>query len=647
MNFFEHQDQARRNTTKLLLLFGLSIAVMIAAFYGVAIAILSAQSTPALGGPGVLWRPGVLFWVTSGTLAFMVVGSSTKLAQLNQGGHSLAKGLGGRELNPLTDDPDEQRLINVVSEMALASGTPIPAVYLLDNEPGINAFAAGFTADKAVIGVTRGCLEQLSRDELQGVIGHEFSHILNGDMGLNLKLIGVIHGLLLIYIAGRLVLRLSYYDGSSRRSKDDKGAGAVLAAAVAMVVIGYLGVLCGRLIKSAVSREREFLADASAVQFTRNPEGLTGALRKIGQLSAGSTMVSPMAETASHLLFGEANGNLSFLGGWFATHPPLGERLRRLGQVPIPQGVSPLSVGASVSSSGSSGESLVMGLHGGTSTAVQPETAAIASPAPSQFMTAIGTTDARRLEQVRSLLSELPTEIESALHDPIAATEVVYALLVRTKPALQTQQIEYLSNTYGPDCRGRVGQIYNRVRALKPGQDLLLLEALVPALQQLNPEVGQKFIQTAQALSQPGGRLLPSNYPLQLILRKRLSRGSGQPATITDINDLWGDALVVLALLARVGHTRPEDALYAFKLGLSQLPGAKTQISPNQLPPVNSADINVSLSRLEQAAPKLKQSIVDACAHTVLADNDVTPAEIGLLRAVVITLDCPAPPFLT
>ncbi|MBD2108400.1 M48 family metallopeptidase [Nodosilinea sp. FACHB-13] len=644
MNFFEHQDQARRNTTKLLLLFGLSIAVMIAAFYVVAIAVLSTQATSELGGLS-LWQPGILFWVTSGTLAFMMVGSSTKMAQLSQGGHSLAKGLGGRELNPLTDDPDEQRLINVVSEMALASGTPIPAVYLLDDEPGINAFAAGHTADKAVIGVTRGCLDQLNRDELQGVIGHEFSHILNGDMGLNLKLIGVIHGLLLIYIAGRVVLRLSCYsDGSSRRSKDDKGAGAVLAAALAMVVIGYLGVLCGRLIKSAVSREREFLADASAVQFTRNPEGLTGALRKIGQISAGSTMVSPMAETTSHLLFGEANGNLSFLGEWFATHPPLGERLRRLGQVPIPQGSSPLAAEASVSSPD---ESLVMGLHGGTSTAVQQGIVAIASPAPSQFMTAIGTTDARRLEQVRSLLSELPAEVKAALQNPTAAAEVVYALLVRTKPALQTQQLEYLSNTYGPDCRERVGQIYNRVRALKPGQDLLLLEALVPALQQLDSEAGQKFVQTAQALSQPGGRLLLSNYPLQLILRKRLSSHSAQPATITDINDLWSDALVVLALLARVGHARPEDAIYAFKLGISQMPGAKTQTSPNQLPPINSADINASLSRLEQAAPKLKQTIVDACAHTVLADNDVTPAEMGLLRAVVITLDCPAPPFLT
>ncbi|MBE9110504.1 M48 family metallopeptidase, partial [Nodosilinea sp. LEGE 07298] len=559
----------------------------------------------------------------------------------------VAQGLGGRQLDPLTTDPTEQRLVNVVSEMALASGTPIPAIYLLDDEPGINAFAAGYTADNAVIGVTRGCLEQLSRDELQGVIGHEFSHILNGDMGLNLKLIGVIHGLLLIYITGRVILRMSYYSGgSSRRSKDDKGGGAILAAALAMLVIGYLGVLGGRLIKSAVSREHEFLADAAAVQYTRNPEGIAGALRKIGQLSAGSTVTSPMAETASHLFFGEANGSLSFLGGWFATHPPLRERLRRLGQVPIAAG-SPL-VEASSASPASAEVSLVMGLQGSTKTAVRRETTAIAPPSADQFITALGTTDARRLAQVRSLLAQLSPTVKAALQDPNGAADLVYALLVRTKPALQTQQIEYLTATYGPNCKQRVGQLYNYVRSLEPGQDLLLLEALIPALKQLDPQSGQQFVQTAQALSQPGGRLLLSNYPMQLILRKRLSSGSAQPpGTATDtLSDCWGDALTLLALLARVGHTRPEDALYALKLGLSQLPEAKKHPSPNQLPSVGSADISASLGRLEQISPKLKQAIVDACAHTVLADNNVTPAEMGLLRAIVITLDCPAPPFL-
>ncbi|MGF1517545.1 MAG: M48 family metallopeptidase [Nodosilinea sp.] len=632
MNFFEHQDQARHNTTRLLVAFSLSIAAMILAFYGVAIAVLATEST----GPMLLWRPGILFGVATGTVGLMVVGSSTKMAQLSRGGHSIAQELGGRQLSLATDDPDEMRLLNVVSEMALASGIPIPTLYLLDDEPGINAFAAGHNADDAVIGVTRGCLEQLSRDELQGVVGHEFSHILNGDMGLNLRLIGVIHGLLLIYITGRVILRWGYYPGrSGRSSKDDKGQGAVLAAAMAMLVIGYLGVLGGRLIKSAVSREREFLADASAVQFTRNPDGIAGALRKIGQLSAGSTMVSPMAETASHLFFGEANGSLSFLGGWFATHPPLGERLRRLGQAPV-------AAGFPAESRLAADDSLTMGFQSAqASTAVE-------APSADQFLTALGTADIQQLQQVRSLLDQLPAELKTALHDPLAATEVVFALLVRTKPALQTQQIDYLSATYGSESKQRVGQFYRQVRTLEPGQDLLLMEALVPALKQLGPEAGQQFLETAQALSQPGGRLQLTSFTLQLILRKRLPNALPRnPGAVIDrLDGIWGDTLTLLSLLARVGHTRRDDALYAFKLGISQLPGAKKQASPNQLPSVTAAEITASLGRLEQAAPKLKQAIVDACAHTVLADSDVTPAEISLLRAVVITLDCPAPPFL-
>ncbi|TVQ10354.1 MAG: hypothetical protein EA368_07530 [Leptolyngbya sp. DLM2.Bin27] len=637
MNFFEHQDQARHNTTKLILVFGLAVMVMILALYGVAIAVLAAESN----GPVRLWRPGILLAVATGTIGLMAVGSSTKMAQLTQGGHGIAQELGGRKLSPATDDPAELRLLNVVSEMALAAGTPIPTLYLLDDEPGINAFAAGYSADDAVIGVTRGCLDQLSRDELQGVIGHEFSHILNGDMGLNLKLIGVIHGLLLIYMVGRVGLRLGYYSGGpSRRSNDNnKSQRALFAAAMAMVVIGYLGVLGGRLIKSAVSREREFLADASAVQFTRNPDGIAGALRKIGQLSAGSSLVSPMAETASHLFFGEANGSLAFLGSWFATHPPLGVRLRRLGQAPIAAGFAaepPLAAN----------DSPAMGFQ--AATAVAPVPIATETPSADRFLTALGTTDGQQLKQVRSLLDQLPAGLKTALHDPLAATAVVFALLVRTKPALQAQQIEYLSATYGPEIKQRVGQFYRQIRTLEPGQDLLLIEALVPALKQLGPEAGQQFLKTAQALSQPGGRLQLKSFTLQLILRKRLAHAMLRHpgAEIDRLEAIWDDTLTLLSLLARIGHTRQDDALYAFKLGLSQLPGAKKQASPNQLPPVTAAEITASLARLEQAAPKLKQAIVDACAHTVLADNDVTPAEISLLRAVVITLDCPAPPFI-
>ena len=321
MNFFEHQDQARQNTKQLMGLFGLAIAGMILSIYAVVVLTLLNDSV------GGWWQPEVLFVVSLGTLAVVGSGSGYKILQLRQGGKAVAQSLGGRLVDLQTRDANEQALLNVVEEIAIASGTPIPAVYLLQHEPGINAFAAGYTPNDAVIGVTRGCLEKLDRDELQGVIAHEFSHILNGDMRLNIQLIGVLQGILLIYIIGRVLLRSA---GSSRgRSGRGKGNGVVFIG-LALMAIGGIGLLCGRLIKSAVSRQREFLADSSAVQFTRNPSGISSALKKLGGYIEGSRIDSPKAEEASHLFFGNALNPSDFLNGLFATHPPLGERIQRL-----------------------------------------------------------------------------------------------------------------------------------------------------------------------------------------------------------------------------------------------------------------------------------------------------------------------------
>ncbi|MEO0852853.1 MAG: M48 family metallopeptidase, partial [Cyanobacteria bacterium J06648_11] len=326
MNFFEHQDKARQNTTQLVGLFVLSIAFTIVAFYGAALAI-AAIAEP--GWVSSVWQPELFGLIAIAVVAIVGFGTATKTWELRQGGWVVAESLGGRRVELATDDPGEQRLLNVVSEMAIASGVPVPQVYVMDDEASINAFAAGYSAGDAAIGVTRGCIEQLDRDELQGVIAHEFSHILNGDMRLNIRLMGVLQGILLIYLMGNFIFRGTFYLGSGRsysrrRDRGDGGSGrsrlVMFLAGLAMMVIGSIGLFCGRAIKSAVSRQREFLADASAVQFTRNPNGLAGALMKIGGLSEGSKISSPQAEAASHLFFGNA---VSQLSAAFATHPPL------------------------------------------------------------------------------------------------------------------------------------------------------------------------------------------------------------------------------------------------------------------------------------------------------------------------------------
>ena len=325
MDFFERQDQARRNTKLLVAYFIAAVILIVAAVYLV-IAALFLREKYEPGTIAWLWHAKLFWGVTLGTLAIILGGTLYKMSEVSGGGGAVAKMLGGRLLNPGTQDEHERKLLNVVEEMSIASGTPVPEVYVLDQEESINAFAAGHTTNDAAIGVTRGCARTLSRDELQGVIGHEFSHILNGDMRLNVRLIGIVHGILCIAILGRILLRTG--SSSSSGSGNRKGSNPLPVIGVALLIIGGIGVLFGRLIKSAVSRQREFLADAAAVQFTRNPAGLSGALKKIGGYVFGSRLLTPHAEEASHLYFGNGLGEAWF--GLMATHPPLDERIRAI-----------------------------------------------------------------------------------------------------------------------------------------------------------------------------------------------------------------------------------------------------------------------------------------------------------------------------
>ena len=241
MDFFERQDQARHSTRWLILYFGLAVISLVGATYFAVAALLLA------GGPGgSFWDPETFLTVTVGTLAIIGVGSLSKTMELSQGGRAVATMLGGELINSDTRDADERKLLNIVEEMALASGVPVPPVYVLREEGGINAFAAGRSLSDAVIGVTRGGMKLLTRDELQGVIGHEFSHILNGDMRLNLRLMGIVFGIVCLATAGRVLLRLR----SRGRSNP------LPALGLALVVIGALGAFFGRLIQAAVSRQR-------------------------------------------------------------------------------------------------------------------------------------------------------------------------------------------------------------------------------------------------------------------------------------------------------------------------------------------------------------------------------------------------------
>jgi Zn-dependent protease with chaperone function len=631
MNFFEHQEQARRKTVYLIFLFAIAIMGMILALYSV-VAIMMYMELQTRRS---LISPELLVLITIAVLLIVGFGSGHKILQLQGGGKIVAFSLGGRLVQPNTTELLEQRLLNVVEEMAIASGTSIPPVYLLDHEPGINAFAAGFTINDAVIGVTQGCLKELSRDQLQGVIAHEFSHIIYGDMRLNLYLIGVVQGILLIHILGRTMLRL-IGDGSTVKRKKQ---GLLIITGLALLAIGYIGFLCGRMIKSAISRQREFLADASAVQFTRNPLGLSGALRTIGNLKDGSKIKTPTAEEASHLFFGEAIRN--FNHRFFATHPPLSERIERLENLPV----------------GTLSEDISPPERQLTATLETPEITQLQSTKihanPESIITEIGTTDRAHLNYAQSLLFQLPEAIKTALKSEQGCQALIYGLLLNTQDkSIQERQISHLRATESPEPLDHLWQIFPYFQDLNPRYRLPLIDLTVPVLRNLSLDLYQHLSQQIQTLIDADGQLSLSEYTLQVILLHRLAPyfhplPSRNPNRIfTTVHEIWNDCLIILSALAEVGHQDEPEQIQALRSGLQRLPRADQKNLPHQLIPTNIISIRRSTRRLMNTTPKLKQAIVDACAHTVLFNHQVNIKEAELLRTVIILLDCPIPPFL-
>ncbi|MEM9186547.1 MAG: M48 family metallopeptidase [Planctomycetota bacterium] len=449
-DFFARQAKARRNTTLLVVLFGAAVIGIVGTVFGLVywacseLPIAHPATYSSLDGFGA--REEQFPWeipVCAGLASLVLIGGGSlfKVSALRAGGGtSVAETLGGKRLYPDAAGATERRVLNVVEEMAIASGTPVPPVYLME-EDGINAFAAGFSPSDAVIGVTRGCAETLSRDELQGVIAHEFSHILNGDMRMSIRLIGILHGILLLGLIGQMLFRVLFYAGAGRsrssNSKNDSGGAillALLAISVALIVLGSIGSLFGGLIKAAVSRQREYLADASAVQFTRNPAGISGALKRIGGAVYGSKLKHPRAAEASHMYF--AQGVWEGFTSLMATHPPLPKRIRAI--EPNWDGAWP-EAAAAVGGGAAAGASGFAAAPAAGNPFRQPSlTPATVPPLPQAVPLAVvdhavdqvGDPTEEHREYARGLIASIDPRVVASVREPYGARAVIYALLL-------------------------------------------------------------------------------------------------------------------------------------------------------------------------------------------------------------------------
>jgi Zn-dependent protease with chaperone function len=623
MNFFEHQERARRNTGLLVFYFVVAVVLIVVAVDFIvlfAYRLQSSRSTYEM--PDGQFDPSTLLILTTvGTLALIGLATLWKVSSLSSGGSAVADMMGGMLVSPDTRDPLERRLINVIEEMALAAGISVPAIYVLPSESSINAFAAGNSPSTAAIAVSRGALENLSRDELQGVVAHEFSHVFNGDMRLNLRLMGILFGILVLAMVGRILLHTS--GGRSRRKS---GGGAIILVGLGLLVIGYVGVFFAQLIKSAISRQREFLADASAVQFTRNPSGILGALVKIRD-GAGSRLENTRTEEVSHLLFAQGLTSL------FATHPPLDKRIQAI------------DASGSLAQRPSSGGGPAMQTSlasEAAATPLAPVSGFASGSTPKAALASIGQPGTEDLAIASGLLAKIPAELHSRLESPAGARTVVYALLLDEAAGARARQIGLLG-----DEATATDTIHPQIVSLGLEARLPLAGLAVPALRQMPANDRSLFLSRVHTLVVEDAKVQPFELLMQLFLEHVLGKRESSDGGHRTLRSALPDLLVVLSFLAHAGrHVSEVDAQRALRSGLDHLGGGidATLLPESKLGP---EVMRSALSALRVAAVPVRSLVMGASAACALSDAQVTLEEWEILRVLGAVLECPLPPAIS
>ena len=608
MNFFRAQDEARGRTTKLVVLLVLAILMLTGSLYAIAV-----YAKGELMERGSLdWFQPKLFLATSGTALVVILGTSwCRISELAKGGAFVAQSLGARPVSPHTKDLAERRYLNIVEEMSLAAGLPMPACFVVDHDTTINAFAAGNNPQDAAVAVTRGSLTYLNRDELQGVIAHEFSHIGNGDMKLNLRIIGSIAGLTALSQLGYIMMRLMQH-------ADDKDSAKVAIpvalAGLIVFLLGLGGVFFARIIQASVSRQREYLADASAVQFTRNPDGLAGALKKIAGLKGGQREASTSELETQHLFFSSTGGFMEFI---FSSHPPIGDRIRRL--LPTFDGVIPdvEPVGAS--------DELVAGLSG--------RQAAAAIPTPIRAARAHRIPTNLEIQEAVGFQGTLPMELRASAADSIGAMAIVLGLILRQNPELRAQQLQTARGLAGGEVIAEALRLAPLLAALPAGSRLPLLDLSMPALRQLSKAQLALFRLAIQKVGYDANDGL-----IVLLVQASMRRYLGEDKSPPPVVGLSASYALVLSAIVYTSSETPSAQHEAFALGVAEL--ARPDLASTILPAeaVDLQKVDESLMVIAAQSVFERRRFVRACGVAMLHDDVAEAAEIEILRAVADTL---------
>jgi Zn-dependent protease with chaperone function len=630
VGLFERQEAVRRRSQRLFLLFLLAVLAIVAAVN--LLVWLSVGRLWALDG--VSPAP-LLAFTTVATLLLIGGASLYRTMTLRKGGGAVAMALGGTPVPVDTHDPGLRRLLNVVEEMAIASGSPLPQVFVLEDEPGINAFAAGFGGADAAIAVTRGALDRLNRAELQGVVAHEFGHILNADIRLNLHLVGLLFGITMLGIVGRHLMALR-----SRRSAE-RGVAALVLFGLALLAIGAIGQLCARLIKAGISRQREFLADASALQYTRNPDGLVGAFLKIAGSPVQGRMTAPDAEEISHMLFEDGVG----FSRWMATHPPLLDRI-----VALRPGFKPLQFEQALARQhlpppSGLDEDHALGFAGPPPLPAEGDAVRVSPAAAAE---GLGRWLPEDVQRAQAVMAAIPGVLDRAARDREEAMPLLFGLLFSHEPAVQQKQRFELKARMGERMVSQSADYAERIHGLHASLRLPLAMLAVATLKRRSHADAEAVADVCTALSHADGRITLLEYGLAQVLRRELL-AAADPAKVwrrpkRTLPEVEADVVQLLAVLAHAGHAQPAEAQRAFMAGLPRvLPQSSARYSP---PAGGVAVLDEAWDRLDALVPKAKLMLVEAMVATAANDGRMSIPEAELLRIVCAVLHAPLPAAL-
>ncbi|MFV8571429.1 M48 family metallopeptidase [Marinobacter sp. SBS5] len=651
--FFQRQAHARRNTSLLVVLFLTAVVLITLAVCLVGYLVTRSESSPL---PFHHWLLSSHGMTTAAAVVILIgIGSLVRWLDLAGGGSRVANMVGARLIEPDTRDPDERKLRNIVEEMAIASGVSVPELYVMDGETSINAFVAGYTPGEAVMVVTKGALAQLNRDELQGVVGHEFSHILNGDMRLNVRLIAILAGILMIGQIGQFLLRAGFYSSATRsRNRDGRAQAAMGILGLALMIIGYVGVFFGRLIQAAVSRQREMLADASSVQFTRNPEGIGGALFKIG-MTSGYLDTTSHASDMNHMCFGES-ARMKF-SSLLASHPPVNERINAIQPGLLARLRSRLrdtepSARLQTKAQSPAGVRIsdlanqVVGTPGARLSPLRSSFTESAPQPAAKLSTRVGTVTPQSEAFAADLLQQLPATFRNLLYTRAGAIQLCYGLLTYHLPASERAQCLTLIPKHGllggqPDI---LAKLFPTLSTLGEAARFPILELAMPALRKLDAGERHTLLINVRKLVAADKRLSLFELALNTFLNRHLSPKAEQavPVRHRSYRSVKAEIECVVGLFARAGTDYEQGAAKLYQEAM-----AGFFSGPDQRPAtsVSIKELKAALESLSQLSPLLKPGIIDACGHCILHDGKVDVREYELMRLVADQLDCPMPPL--